>query len=595
LTITSAEGPITKIVFTFTNSDSKKGGMTTTVGTYSSGTWEGSANEVVFTTSEKLEVTDITVTYTAWDYCTTPTFSSPTNNQTFRATDNTEYTATAVISADEGTEAKGSVVEYAISATEVEDVSTLEWSEALNFTPSTYAENEEFFVYARTKADTEKGYLASAAVYVQCYVASSFDNIKALRTKVESDGTETKRYYVNLDNAVVTIGDYADYFYVEQDADGKAYGMIFYETVASSSQSRYKQAGATFSGETLVQAVMMNGEPIVTLLNKDDYTLTDPAGGSEAPKATEVTLGELASNFADYDARYVKVRRATVSSVDTENETATVTQGDASYTLRYRASETMPSSLAEGNTIIFKGAPVKTGNNGETSYEIRVYAVNKITALTDFPQTFTISKVGYKTLYYGANNLILPAGLTAYAVTEFDEGNKVLKMQALNSDNTTSYVLPAGTGVVVEGTANETYSLEATDDDDLSATAVSNMLEGTDAEETVTASDNNYLYYFGYEKSTLEVGFYMCSGDGQSMTNPAYSVYLELPYDSRGESSAKGVTLDFGNGNVTSIDSLNAETPSTNGDIYTLQGTKVNAQALAKGIYIQNGRKFVVK
>ena len=60
---------------------------------------------------------------------------------------------------------------------------------------------------------------------------------------------------------------------------------------------------------------------------------------------------------------------------------------------------------------------------------------------------------------------------------------------------------------------------------------------------------------------------------------------------------ARAFVLDFGDGSseLTGIISITADQRSTDGATYTLDGRKLNGKPTAKGVYIQNGRKVVIK
>ena len=64
-----------------------------------------------------------------------------------------------------------------------------------------------------------------------------------------------------------------------------------------------------------------------------------------------------------------------------------------------------------------------------------------------------------------------------------------------------------------------------------------------------------------------------------------------------GGAGARAFVLDFGDGSseLTGIISITADQRSTDGATYTLDGRKLNGMPTAKGVYIQNGRKVVIK
>ena len=126
-----------------------------------------------------------------------------------------------------------------------------------------------------------------------------------------------------------------------------------------------------------------------------------------------------------------------------------------------------------------------------------------------------------------------------------------------------------------------------------SATALStdNKLKASNGSVTATVSDK----FYGLAVKNEKIGFYRVN---TGVTIPSGKGYLDLT----------GVSLApqfiWFDDETTGIDSLNADTDETNdGSIYDLSGRRitngqssmVNVQSLPKGIYIQNGKKFIVK
>lgn len=150
-----------------------------------------------------------------------------------------------------------------------------------------------------------------------------------------------------------------------------------------------------------------------------------------------------------------------------------------------------------------------------------------------------------------------------------------------------------------------------------------NFLEKIPVSRVIPSSDeNNYNYLFGYyntqiatgdktcDKNDYLLGFWISKGSKPYSSN---SSYLPIPKDKAatmnrlgtsyddfytGGSAKKvpGVIFDFDNvGGTTGINEVvNQSTKLNNGKYYTLSGQQVE-KPTAGGIYIHNGRKFVVK
>ena len=117
-----------------------------------------------------------------------------------------------------------------------------------------------------------------------------------------------------------------------------------------------------------------------------------------------------------------------------------------------------------------------------------------------------------------------------------------------------------------------------------------NMLEyrRTAANLTNTMKDEN-VYYYKLAIKDGNVGFYWGATGGAAfeMTKPS-TAYLTVPQSK----AVQGFVLNLEEGETTGI-----ATVVTNEDapIYNLQGIRMNGKNLPKGIYIQGGKKFMVK
>ena len=205
--------------------------------------------------------------------------------------------------------------------------------------------------------------------------------------------------------------------------------------------------------------------------------------------------------------------------------------------------------------------------------------------------TFAKKAEGYSTLYYGTDNLKIPAEVKAYTYKVNDAGAAV----------ETEYegVIPAGSAVIVElieknvfDTANS-YDVTFTTTANKGSIHTDNMLNGFDEGGETVGPDNTKEYYFyklslnmaGEEGS---IGFYWHDAAGSAFTMPAHRAYLAVEKDLAG---APAFTF---NGFGTNIRGINEQTMTTEG-VYSISGVRVNGDRLPKGIYIVNGKKVVIK
>ena len=138
----------------------------------------------------------------------------------------------------------------------------------------------------------------------------------------------------------------------------------------------------------------------------------------------------------------------------------------------------------------------------------------------------------------------------------------------------------AKTGVLlVSETAADKAVLTISDD----ASGEKSALSGTLLAKDITDSRANYLVFGKNKDVETEVGFFEPSTSVTSI--PANRAFFE------GVASA-AIALNFG-GNVTAIDQV-VNNANVNAPIFDLAGRRV-VKAAKGGVYIQNGKKFIVK
>jgi hypothetical protein len=157
-------------------------------------------------------------------------------------------------------------------------------------------------------------------------------------------------------------------------------------------------------------------------------------------------------------------------------------------------------------------------------------------------------------------------------------------MTSLESAGNDGTYIPAGTGVLLKY-----YGGEKTDDgffytigeSDVNVAAESAMKGVTINEQQVEDSENNIYVMSGGLFKAL---------NGKTVTMPLHKAYLQL------ENSEPGAKLVFDfDDNVTGIDTIvDSSEVVGDGKTYNLQGVSVG-DTTRKGVYIKNGKKFVVK
>ena len=221
-------------------------------------------------------------------------------------------------------------------------------------------------------------------------------------------------------------------------------------------------------------------------------------------------------------------------------------------------------------------------NNPTDGSAWKIEAVS-IEEIKELAHTVTVGEVGWATLVLGYNAKI-PEGVEAYAVNSIEEGSAML--------TPVEGILAAGEAVVLKNAG--TYDFKYTSDN---AEDVENLLKGTTVNKNI--EEDAYVLAnkegIGFYKAELNVST-DTTNDGteeapavtyEAWFNNAFKAYLPMPVGS----NVQALRFNFG-GETTAIETV--ETENANAPIYDLSGRRV-LSTVKGGIYIQNGKKFIVK
>lgn len=196
---------------------------------------------------------------------------------------------------------------------------------------------------------------------------------------------------------------------------------------------------------------------------------------------------------------------------------------------------------------------------------------------------------GYATYYNDKLGVTIPEGIDAKCGVITDVNNGALTIDYRYAAGTKK--IPAGNAVLVKAGKAMQIPLIVSKHTKEKEVVAENMLKGQATTGEFTA-DPDYKYYkLAYNNfNTKEgLGFYFGAENGGAFTVPAGMAYLAVPRSM----AVKCFLLD---GSATGIEGIEAgQTAEAVKTVYTLDGRKVEAQKLPKGIYIVNGKKVIVK
>lgn len=380
---------------------------------------------------------------------------------------------------------------------------------------------------------------------------------------------------------------------------------------------------ATYEDEStrvVTNGVKWTCTPETLILGTTEVNVTATYGEKTARKTVAVIVTE-APKMVDIDLAKDQTTTATTDKLEWLGEFVTVTANKAkagtetnSY---YPGNGKTSTRFYTGSTLTFTPAPFVV--LGEITYEATTVGFAKVMAesqwknataeangmsatITPIDGTKPVSAtIGARTggnsfsINYSLANeislaLVAKSNDTYYATfssacaCEF-VGAEVFTVNVEGENivlnEVASKQVPANTGVLVKSTAN---AVTVTRLESAPAIEGTNLLKP--ASEKMTEGFKFYkLAYDNYTEKT-GLGFYWGAAEGGAFTVKPGLAYLAVPQAQA--ANVKGFSFD---GTQTGINGVEATTAK--GAIYNLNGQRV--EKAQRGIYIQNGKKFIVK
>ncbi|MBS7396126.1 MAG: Ig-like domain-containing protein, partial [Prevotellamassilia sp.] len=404
-------------------------------------------------------------------------------------------------------------------------------------------------------AEQSGSYYADEASYTISVWPNSISGLKTLITS-ESEID----FKVRLNNAVITYADEKNAYL--QDADAAI--LIFIK------EGHTMTAGQSYTGVASGKAKLYNGLREITAI---DWGTIIPESAA-VPAAAIVTLADLNANYDQYESMYVTVQNAIVTSA-LSSRNATISQDSEEYNVYDKNNGLSATALSTTNAIVkLYGFPGKFN----TTLQLNVF--NGVD-VEETGYNLVVSAAGYATYFNSAKAFTMPIGATGYVWYD----GKIEFAYDSAAD------VPANEPLVIKAAAGN-YALWFTSSTEETYKSYGmNELEGTDV-ETAIPDDDAYFYGLSLNAShdPASVGFYWMNPTGAAFTNGAHKAYLKLAKNAlAGSQAVKGFPF---NGTTTGIEQIEAGADAKNA-IYDLSGRRVNKAA--KGIYILNGKKVLVK
>ena len=322
----------------------------------------------------------------------------------------------------------------------------------------------------------------------------------------------------------------------------------------------------------------------------DNGTITT----ANAAAMTEITFEKYSTNTYHLkigDNKYIKATSSTSSKTDLN-----VATGKDKYTPWVIAFDAAGNVEITSKEINNRGIMYSTNSTGYfKNYDVskRGQAAYPAIQLYQKVGEMPIAKAtGYVSTYVADFAYVMPKHITGHTVALADKKDVIITEKAFRAGDE----VPALTPLLIK--SDEDYAAEETSrnynpavlNKTVDAYTGANMLEyRRTAENYTNTMKNGNVYYYKLAIKEGNVGFYWGAADGAAfiMTKPS-TAYLTVPQTIK----VQGFVLNLEEGETTGI-----ATVVTNEDapIYNLQGIRMNGKNLPKGIYIQGGKKFMVK
>lgn len=409
--------------------------------------------------------------------------------------------------------------------------------------------------------------LVSSATYTFVPI---YKNIADLKAVAVNGG----KYYIDFKNAVVTY-TYKNNAFVE-DNSGAAIHVY---------QSHSLKAGNLLNGTTSVVYSVYLGDNQIKDIDFTKLTITE---GADIP-VTEVDIKTLNANIEQYESKRIRVKKALVAieeAFDTKKQ-ATLTQGENSIVLYKKGTANMNDVVKNDAIIDVIGYPlVHKASETTATNELTIWAGDDAVASTD---NFTLTPAQYGT-YYTEDAFVMPEGVTGYTITS--EDGKTLKF---NGNYVAGKTVPAKTALLLKATekltADKVYTYTIVNSTEVAPT--DNLLHGS-VEDDIIQIEGAKAYYKLADDSEEGLGFYWANENNADdfCINAAHKAVLVVMTETL--SQMRGFSFDSMTTGINHVVANAEHAKST--VIYDLNGRRVNSlNAAAKGVYIVNGKKVIVK
>ncbi len=347
---------------------------------------------------------------------------------------------------------------------------------------------------------------------------------------------------------------------IQMPEDGKAYVITNIHKTGGKRYMKYESDGTSMiargEGELPIEATYIChkvGDKYVFANNSGTYLTWR---GNATGDCTNSNLGYTASYDADY------------------NTFTVAANPDVFGCLSFGAKRDHDAHTQSYYIITRTGSFQKAGfDNYYTDDNSSAFTFEEVT----YPNTITfhdatnIEGVSHIATFSAPFATIIPEGVKAYYVSAKDTQASMTAIEA-------SQAIPANQGVILTSESGTSVTMVSAADETAATISDNKLGHSAGAAKTLTAGEVYIL-----ANGTSGTAFYPCKA-GELAMNKAYLL---------GNDGGKAITMNFGN-TVTAINGITTNAANAQAPIYDLSGRRVMSTAKS-GLYIQNGKKFIVK
>lgn len=254
---------------------------------------------------------------------------------------------------------------------------------------------------------------------------------------------------------------------------------------------------------------------------------------------------------------------------------ANTTTGDATFGCLSFGGQKKDNGA--GSYFIIKNGKTFDQNNYTQEYYDETYSTAFLFEEVTYANTITfhdatnIEGVSHIATFSAPFATIIPEGVKAYYVSAKDTQASMTAIEA-------SQAIPANQGVILTSETGTSVTMVPAAGETAATISNNKLGHSAGAAKTLTAGEVYIL-----ADGTSGTAFYPCQA-GKLAMNKAYLLVND---------GGKAITMNFGN-TVTAINGITTNAANAQAPIYDLSGRRVMSAAKS-GLYIQNGKKFIVK